>query len=423
MKEAKYSDGSHVAYDPKYEWKAVALLSLGFGLVSVDRFMIMPLFPAIAQELGLGYADLGLITGALAIAWGAAAMVMGNLSDRLGHRKVIVGAIVMFSLLVGVSGLAASLSALVAMRVLMGLADGAYTPVSISATIAASKPSRHGFNLGVQQMMSPLLGLAIAPLLVTQLLHFINWRWVFLLLAVPGLVLAIIMARVLREYDRYDAPSARPAIRDNRAVFWSNWVAVLKMRNPPILIGCMLCWLTSLAVNAALMPSYLLSDRHLSLSQMGMILSAFGFGGVIGSVALPALSDHVGRKPMMLLSAITACVSLLALLHWAKAPAEMFGCLFVMAVCSSSCLTLTVGPMATESVPATLMATSAGMIIGFGEILGGGIAPILAGLCADRYGLAIALHAGPAAFGMGTCLVLFLRETLPRRNHAKVGIL
>ena len=93
-------------WDIAYEWKTVTLLSLGFGLVGIDRFMIMPLFPVISKELHLDYQDLGQITGVLAIAWGVAAMFMGNLSDRLGHRKVIIPAIIVFSLLAGLSGLA-----------------------------------------------------------------------------------------------------------------------------------------------------------------------------------------------------------------------------------------------------------------------------------------------------------------------------
>ena len=99
MTELATPHSGTAAWDPKYEWKAVLLLSLGFGLVSIDRFMIMPLFPAIKEEFNLSYADLGLITGALAFAWGIAALLMGNLSDRLGHRKVIIGAIVAFSVL------------------------------------------------------------------------------------------------------------------------------------------------------------------------------------------------------------------------------------------------------------------------------------------------------------------------------------
>lgn len=125
-------------WDPKYEWRAVALLSIGFGLVGIDRFMIAPMFPAILADLHLNYQDLGNITAALSIAWGISALFMGRLSDRVGRRKVIVGSLLVFSVLIGASGLATGVMGLIAVRALMGLADGAYTPTSISATIDAS---------------------------------------------------------------------------------------------------------------------------------------------------------------------------------------------------------------------------------------------------------------------------------------------
>jgi MFS family permease len=99
----------NAAWDTSYEWKAVVLLSLGFGLVGIDRFMIMPLFPIMMREHHFDYQDFGYIAGALAVAWGFSAIFMGNLSDRIGHRKVIIPAMLVFSLLCSASGLAAGL--------------------------------------------------------------------------------------------------------------------------------------------------------------------------------------------------------------------------------------------------------------------------------------------------------------------------
>ena len=53
----------------------VLVLSLGFGLVGIDRFLISTMYPTIARDLHLGYGDIGTITGALAIAWGVAALI------------------------------------------------------------------------------------------------------------------------------------------------------------------------------------------------------------------------------------------------------------------------------------------------------------------------------------------------------------
>ena len=153
------------------EWRTVAILSLGFGLVGIDRFLISTMYPTIARDLGLDYGDIGTITGVLALAWGIAALVMGNLSDRIGHRPVLVGSLVVFSLLIGGSGLAVGLGGLILVRAMMGFADGAYTPASIAATVAASPPERHGTNVGLQQTMLVLFGLGLSPLIVGFLLR------------------------------------------------------------------------------------------------------------------------------------------------------------------------------------------------------------------------------------------------------------
>jgi len=63
----------HEIWSITYERQAITLLFLGFGLVGMDRFMVMPLFPSMMKDLGLTYQDLGLITGALSVAWGVSA--------------------------------------------------------------------------------------------------------------------------------------------------------------------------------------------------------------------------------------------------------------------------------------------------------------------------------------------------------------
>jgi MFS family permease len=98
------------SWGPSYEWQAVLTLSLAFGLVGLDRFILPPLFPAMMKDLDLNYQDLGNLVGALGIAWGVSAIVIGGLSDRLGRRRVLVPAVVLFSLLSVFSGMAADAS-------------------------------------------------------------------------------------------------------------------------------------------------------------------------------------------------------------------------------------------------------------------------------------------------------------------------
>ncbi|MEU6603387.1 MFS transporter [Streptomyces flaveolus] len=77
-----------------YEVRIVALLAVGFGLVGLDRNIIAPLFPAMVEDLGLTYQDLGIISGVLALFWGLASIIAGSLSDRIGRRKVLIPAVI-----------------------------------------------------------------------------------------------------------------------------------------------------------------------------------------------------------------------------------------------------------------------------------------------------------------------------------------
>jgi MFS family permease len=142
---------SNTRWDTSYEWKAVMLLGLGFGLVGLDRWIIAPLFPFMLADLGLDLQDQGSIIGILGMAWGVFAIFSGRLSDAIGHRKVLIPAIVLFSLLSGLSGLATGFASLFVIRLLMGVMEGSYCPTSFTATAAASYPSRRGFLQGLQQ--------------------------------------------------------------------------------------------------------------------------------------------------------------------------------------------------------------------------------------------------------------------------------
>jgi MFS family permease len=164
------------SWDPSYEWKAILTLSLAFGLVGLDRFILPPLFPAMMKDLHLNYQDLGNLVGALGIAWGVSAIVIGGLSDRLGRRRVLVPAVVLFSLLSVFSGMATGLISLLFMRAIMGVAEGAVAPTGVAAAVEASHPARRGMNNGIFQCSIALFGSGIGPILATQLLEFRQLR-------------------------------------------------------------------------------------------------------------------------------------------------------------------------------------------------------------------------------------------------------
>lgn len=386
----------------RQEMTAVTMLSLGFGLVGIDRFLITTLFPVIAADLHLSYSDIGAITGALAVAWGISALFMGNLSDRVGRRRVLTVSLIAFSLLIGASGLATGLMSLILVRVVMGLADGAYTPVSIAATMAASAPQRRGFNIGIQQMMMPLFGLGLAPLFVAGALRYLEWRYIFLVFVLPGLLLSFGMRKVKLAANR-QAPRSDSG-------FGQDWRTALSYSNVRVAALLMLCWLTILITTSAFMPNFLVDHHHLPIPIMSGVMSAIGLGATAGTLLLPWASDKFGRKAILGLSSLGALVSLLLLTNTGGNAIYLFAFLFLVHFFNNALITLTVGPLCAEAVPAALMATASGLVIAVGELVGGGLMPFIVGHVAERFGIDHILWLPIAGAGVGLILCLAIQD-------------
>lgn len=386
------------------ETRVVVILALGFGLVGVDRFLIATLFPVIAEDLNLSYGDIGTITGVLALAWGFAALVMGNLADRIGRRLVLTGSLTVFALLIGASGLAVGLAGLLVVRIVMGFADGAFTPASIAATVEASAPHRRGRNVGLQQAMLPLFGLGLSPLIVAELLHVVDWRWIFVIFTPPGLLLAWLTWRFLPAAERPVRVRGHRHLEQSLA----DLRTVIRHRNVPIAMALMFCWLTCLITTSALLPSYLVDHLKLPLSVMGRIMSAIGIGGMLGTLILTALSDRIGRKTVILLCGAGSLGALLMLQATGADSWQLFAWLFLVHFFNNAAIALTVGPVSTEAVPPTLIATASGMVVAAGELLGGGLAPMLAGQVADMFGIQhiLLLPVGGVALGLALAMML-----------------
>jgi MFS family permease len=403
-------------WDTSYEWRTVALLGIGFGLVGLDRWIIASLFPAMAADLGLPEGEIGRLAGILGILWGVFAIFSGRLSDAIGHRKVLIPAILLFSLMSGFSGMVQSLVALVWIRALMGAMEGTYCPTSFTAVAAASKPERRGFNQGLQQSGFALMGFALGPIIATQLLDVVpSWRWVFWICAIPGFIVGLMLYFHLREPKDTQAGALIGATQSS-----GSWLEVLKTPNIVVCMVALLCAMACVFVLGAMVPVYLTNALQLPPTSVGVVASALGFGGFFGQFGWPGLSDRFGRKPLAILGFVGATLSVWWFASTGAAVLPLFVALFV---CSFFCLgnvALITGPIATESAPRGLISAAIGVVVGAGEIFGGGIAPIIAGNVTDRFGLPSSLNVALIGVALGIAVCLFLRETAPRKTAAAV---
>ena len=395
-------------YDPSYEWKAVVLLSLGFGLVGLDRWIIAPLAPSIMRDLGISLPLINVLIAILGTTWGVAAVALGSLSDRIGRRKVMLPALLVFSLASAFSGLAGGFTSLLLIRGLMGVAEGAFCPVSFAATAEASKPARIGFNQGLQQSMFALFGLGLGPILATWLLGFTSWRGAFAIVGLPGIILTVLLWIVIREPAKGNAPVAAKATRASTR-------EVLKVRNIRLAMVGLLCAMCGIFVLSANTPIYLSEYLKLAPMEVGLVTSAIGFGGFVGLWMLPALSDIFGRRLMAVLGFAGGAAFIYYFITLGAEPTQLFAALFGATAFSFGVLSLLTGPVAAESAPPGMLSTASGLIIGVGEIFGGGVALLLAGYIIGTYGIQYMLYLALGGLIIGAGLMCGLIETAPRK--------
>lgn len=396
-------------WDSSYEWRAVLALSLAFGLVGLDRFILPPLFPTMMKDLRLNYQDLGNLVGVLAIAWGAAAILIGSLSDRVGRRRVLVPAVALFSLLSALSGAATGLLSLLAIRAIMGVAEGPVASTGVAVAVEASHPKRRGMNNGFFQCTIALFGQGFGPILATQLLLVTTWRKVFLIVGIPGLILAFVLWVVVREPQTVGSRESESAPK--RAPLST----LFKHRNVPLSMVSLLCAMTGVFVLSAVIPNYLVDYLKLSNTQMGVVTSAIGFGGALGQLGLLTLSDFIGRRTATLASFAIAAAFLWLFIHTGANLPVLFVLLSLAALFNFGALAILAGPVPAEAAPLGLIASAAGIVIGAGEIFGGGAAPSIAGAVAQHFGIQYTLYLALGGQIAGLVISSFLRETAPRR--------
>lgn len=399
-------------HDIGYERKTLVLLGLGFGLVGFDRWLMAPMFPYMMKDLGLDYSQLGSLIGALGVAWGIWSIVMGPVSDRIGRKKILVATMIVFSVLSSLSGFATGFGSLLLLRAAMGVAEGAFTPASLAANSEASRPARRGLNQGLQLSMIPLVGLGFAPIAATQLLRVVpSWHWVFMISAVPGLIVSALIWRLLRERTR---SSDVPLGVEGAAKM--EWTQLLRTRNVLVATAAILCAMGGIFVIGAMVPIYLVAVLHLDTRSMGFVASAIGFGGFAGSFALPGISDRVGRRPTALFGFVAATLLLYCFARTGPHPQMLFALLFGVSLFSIGLLSLLSGPVATEAAPPGLVASAIGFVSGVGETFGGGVAPVIAGFIAQHFGLARTLDFAFYSLVAGAGIAVLLVETAPRRR-------
>jgi MFS family permease len=149
----------------------------------------------------------------------------------------------------------------------------------------------------------------------------------------------------------------------------------------------------------------------------GLLLGATGRGSFVLGYMFPALSDRLGRKPVLLaMAAMSAPVPLVLLIQPLYASPWILAAILFFTNGGMPTLTLVLIP--TESVPPQFAATSIGLATLVGEVFGATIAPTPGGALTEKHGLGITLLVSAGGAGLLFLVALFLKETANVRHGA-----
>lgn len=396
-----------MAGDKRYQWLLIALLSANFGVVFFDRQAFTFLGTFIQPDLNLTQAQIGDIAAAFSFAWAIAGLCMGSISDRFGRRKtILVIATLVFSCASVLSGFATGFVALIAARMLMGVAEGGIMPITQTLIAADVAPERRGLAHGIAQNVGAnFLANFLGPIIVVAIALAVGWRHAFMIVAIPGFVMAFLLAWLVREphhLDKHPKPTLSGAL------------ALLSDRN--ILVCSVLSTLlvAYLVVFAVFMPFYLEGARGIAPEKWRWIMASSGLASIAIAFIVPGLSDRIGRKPVAVIASLLGiCVPLGAM--WVDGSALWhFYLVFAAGASITGVFPLAMATVPSETVKPGLTATALSLTMGVSEIIGGVFAPSLAGRASVAHGLAAPLWIVAGLAVACAIVALLLRETAPR---------
>jgi MFS family permease len=341
----------------------------------------------------------------MAACWAVSALAFGAISDRFGRKAVLVPMVVLFSLLSALSGLAHTFGELLLARALLGLAEGPCWSVTMALVEESSSEHTRGRNVGVVVSAAAIIGLAIAPVLTTQIAAHFGWRSAFFLAGAPGLIMAFLIGRFVHEprsEEKRHGESHGVGLADLRSLlsYRNVWMGAIGA------VGFM-SWL--FLVNA-FAPLYITNVAHQSPTTAGFLMGAAGLGSFVSGLVAPALSDRLGRRPVLGAMGLLSVVLPLALMF-----RPLYGQLWVLATilfltqCGQAMAAICIVLVPAESVPRRLVGSAIGFATLFGEMFGGFAAPIVAGALAARHGLGIALWMAAGGSAIVFLVALALR--------------
>ncbi|MCZ7590097.1 MAG: DHA2 family efflux MFS transporter permease subunit [Gaiella sp.] len=185
--------------DPRTRWLALVVLCLGDLMIVLDVTIVGVALPSIREDLGFSEESLAWVVNAYLLTFGGFLLLGGRLGDLVGHRRMFLTGISLFTVASAACGLAGSQGLLVAARAVQGVGGAVVSAVALSLIITLfTEPAERAKAMGVFGFVASGGG-SLGVLLGGVLTDTLDWHWIFLVnvpvgIAVFALTLALLPA-------------------------------------------------------------------------------------------------------------------------------------------------------------------------------------------------------------------------------------
>jgi predicted MFS family arabinose efflux permease len=390
---------AYTLYSRRQRWLFLLVLFLVSTSNFADRNVIAVLLEPIRREFGVSDTQLGLLSGvAFAVLYSTLGIPVARWADR-GNRRLIVSlSVATWSVMCALCGMAQTFWQLALARIGVGAGEAGATPPSQSLIIDYFPPEQRAravaiFTAGASA--GSLLGFMAGG----QIAATYGWRTAFIMLGLPGVVLALVAGLVLRE-PRSVMPQPQSETRRESllATFRALWA---KPTIRHVLIGLTFYGFFAFGV-LTFVAAFLVRVLHVNMGTVG-----YGYGAVsvlttaVGTLAGGWLADRLSRRDRAWLLRLPAIGLVLAFPFYLASFMVRDFTLFIMTVSVA-------GVLLTGAVPAVFVAAhavcgssrramSVSIMLFFMILIGGSLGPLAVGLVSDtlrpEYGDAGLAHA------------------------------
>jgi MFS transporter, SHS family, lactate transporter len=271
---------------------------LGWTLDAFDFFLMVFMFKDISRDL---HSSMQVVSTAVLLTLGMrpiGALLFGRLADRFGRKPTLMWNILAYSVLELASGFAPSMTSLLIVRALFGVAMGGEWGIGSALTMETIPPSARGFVSGLLQAGYPS-GYFLASLAVYLFYDRLGWRYMFAI----GVIPAFLVYFIRRGID--ESPAWTQRIHAPRA----GLLAVLRREWKLALYAVILMTAFNFFSHGSqdAYPNLFLKVQHGFTTQMGSLVTAVAnIGAICGGIFFGIMSERIGRRRAIMIAALIA---------------------------------------------------------------------------------------------------------------------